>query len=54
VLWHHVTAAEALAELARAGCRDGAEMYGSDGERLSPTDDTAGTPWLYLLAPKAQ
>jgi SAM-dependent methyltransferase len=52
VLWHHVKPEEARAELRRAGYSEEAEMYSSNGERITGGADTDGTPWLYLLARK--
>lgn len=52
VLWHHLTPAAALAELAEAGYADGTEMYGGDGRRVTAASDTGGLSWLHMLARK--
>lgn len=52
VLWHHVTPAAALAELEEAGYAAGSEILAGSGETIAPGDDTAGVPWIYMLARK--
>jgi SAM-dependent methyltransferase len=53
VLWHHVTPAEAAAELERAGFVSPAEVFDATGRPVQPGPaDTENSPWLYLLACK--
>jgi|SRR6185437_8746725 len=53
VLWHHVTPAEAAAELERAGFVSPVEIFDATGGTVSPrSSDTENSPWLYLLASK--
>ncbi len=50
VLWHHVTPAEASAEVRRAGFGTALGVFGSDGAPLAPGDDSSDSPWMYVLA----
>lgn len=55
VLWHHVTAAEAAAELERAGFVSPADVFDAAGRPVAPgRDATEDSPWLYLLARKPE
>ena len=56
VLWHHVSAREAAAEICRAGFAPPVEIFDNEGRALGPGADTAHTSWLYVLAraPTAQ
>ncbi len=56
VLWHHVSAAEAAAEVGRAGFATPVEIFDDAGRALGPGDGSTRTPWLYVFArsPSAQ
>jgi SAM-dependent methyltransferase len=51
VLWHHVTAQEAAAEVRRAGWEE-PEMFAMSGTPHQPGADTRSTMWFYVLARK--
>jgi hypothetical protein len=52
VLWHHVSPAEAAAEVHRSGFAESAEVFSSDGAAVAPGADSSDSPWLYVLARK--
>jgi SAM-dependent methyltransferase len=52
VLWHHVTPAEAAAEVRRAGFENTVGVFASHGGPLADADDSSDSPWLYVLARK--
>lgn len=52
VLWHHVSPAEAAAEMRRAGFEETVALFDAAGAPLSPGDDGSDSPWVYVLARK--
>ncbi len=52
VLWHHVTPAEAAAEMRRAGFEDAVGVFAGDGGPLAAGANSSDSPWLYVLARK--
>ncbi len=52
VVWHYVTAVEAMRELRESGFTEEVEIYTTAGIRMDSADDARESPWLHLVARK--